>query len=107
MWSEEASLVLVFLYLNLMRLKAALSVDEVAFLRLREKENRMTDLLDEKQAGSEFNISHHSLRVSRSKGVLYGVPAPKFVRIGRKCFYKRETLEKWFAQFEEVEPEEK
>ncbi len=42
-----------------------------------------------------------ALRLSRVTGLLWGVPAPKFVKIGRSVRYRTDTLREWVAQFAE------
>ncbi|MEA3406409.1 MAG: DNA-binding protein [Pseudomonadota bacterium] len=58
--------------------------------------------LTEKQVQSEFGIPHNSLRASRTTGLLWGKKAPSFLKLSHKVLYKRETIEDWFNQFEEV-----
>ena len=44
-----------------------------------------------------------SVKVSRSSGELYGVPAPEHIKIGTKTIrYRVSTLLEWMAQFEET-----
>jgi hypothetical protein len=58
--------------------------------------------LSEKQVQAEFDIPHNSLRMGRATGILWSKPAPAYIKIGRKCLYKRETISAWFTQFTEV-----
>ena len=41
-----------------------------------------------------------TLKLSRVTGVLGGVQAPAFKKIGRKVVYSRTTLDQWLSQFE-------
>ena len=44
------------------------------------------------------SVSVSSLRKARSEGTIGGrTPAPPFVRIGGRVFYRREDLDKWVA----------
>jgi len=58
--------------------------------------------INEKQVSSENGVSHNSIRASRSTGLLWGQQAPTYLKIGTKVLYKREVIEAWFAQFEQV-----
>lgn len=58
--------------------------------------------LNEKQVQVEFGIPHNSLRTSRATGMLWGIQAPSYLKTHHKVLYKRETIEAWFKQFEEV-----
>ena len=53
-------------------------------------------LLDEKEAAQFLGVSLSYLRKARSEGSPGGrTPAPPFVRIGRRCLYRRADLEQW------------
>ena len=58
-------------------------------------------LFTSQEAANYLSVSEHTLRVSRVNsqseraGVLLGVKAPLFVRIGRSIRYKREDLDAW------------
>jgi hypothetical protein len=49
----------------------------------------------------------NSLRLSRTQGerggLLLGVPAPNFLKIGRSVRYKKEDLDNWLEQFAQEE----
>lgn len=61
----------------------------------------LADLLDNAPAAAFLHCSPHTLRLSRHTGRLFGVPAPAFLKMGRSVRYRRETLERWLAQFSE------
>ena len=51
-----------------------------------------------------LGVSPEMLRLSRHKGTLFkGVPAPKFIRMGRAIRYKRDELMRWLDAQEEFE----
>lgn len=59
-------------------------------------------LLDSKQASNYLGCGPNSLKVSRSSGILYGVRAPAYLKIGNKSIrYKISTLDEWLEQFTE------
>lgn len=58
-------------------------------------------LLTTGEAAKFLGYSPRSLNNSRVSGLLGGVPAPKFVKLGRAVRYKKDTLEKWVHQFDE------
>ena len=55
------------------------------------------------EAANYLKCSTHSLNMSRSTGLLFGQPAPAFVKVGRSIRYKPVTLLKWLNQFKETE----
>lgn len=58
-------------------------------------------LLDEKQTARYVGVSLSYLRKSRSEGAPGNrTPAPLFVRVGGRVFYKRTDLETWVAELE-------
>jgi len=63
----------------------------------------MNEFLSATDAAKYLGISEMSLRSARSKGVLAGVKPPAYIKRGMRVFYKKETLDKWLAQFEEQE----
>lgn len=65
-------------------------------------EKQLLTYLTEKQVQAQFGISHNSLRISRATGLLWGVQAPAYLKANHKVLYKRETIENWFKQFEEM-----
>ena len=40
-----------------------------------------------------------TLKISRVTGILLGVPAPAYRKLGRKVVYDRDTLQAWIDQF--------
>ena len=61
----------------------------------------LPDLLDNNEAAELVQCSPNYMRLSRHTGQLFGVPAPAFLKMGRKVRYRRETLLSWLAQFDE------
>lgn len=49
------------------------------------------------------NINANSLRASRVSGELWGRTAPGFIKVGRKVFYKPETIDAWLKELEETQ----
>ena len=68
----------------------------------RELENDPL-LLTTKEAARILNCAVITLHMSRTKGKLFGLPAPPFLKRGKngRVFYKHSTLEKFNAQFHE------
>ena len=52
------------------------------------------------EAANRFGIADTTLRISRTTGKLFGVDAPKHIKLGRTVRYRPEELESWLAQFE-------
>lgn len=58
-------------------------------------------LLSEKEAAVLLGVSLSFLRKSRSEGARKGrTEAPRFVRVGGRCLYRRADLEDWVAALE-------
>jgi hypothetical protein len=58
-------------------------------------------LLDEKQAARFLGVSLSYLRKSRSEGTPGGrTPAPPFVRVDGRVYYRRTDLEVWANELE-------
>ena len=62
-----------------------------------------TQHLSTLEAAELLNCSPHSLNQSRSNGLLFGQPAPLYIKIGKTVRYKRSTLIKWQNNFVETE----
>ncbi len=62
-----------------------------------------SELIDEKKAAKILDCAPSTLRKSRVTGVLFGKPAPPYVKRGRKVDYNVPTLHKFNAQFHEQE----
>ncbi len=61
-------------------------------------------LVDEKQASKILGVSLSFLRKGRSEGsVRNRTPAPKFVSVGGRCYYRVSDLENWVASLESRE----
>ena len=61
-------------------------------------------LYSERDAAGVLGISKFTLRNSRNTGVLLGVSAPPFVKMGTSVRYKGDTLREWREQFPEQLP---
>ena len=60
-------------------------------------------LVDKRNAARILGVSESYLDKSRCEGVLKGrTPAPKFVRVEGRVFYKRSTLTEWLESLEEM-----
>jgi predicted DNA-binding transcriptional regulator AlpA len=60
-------------------------------------------LLSSKQVAELINCSVYSVRISRSTGKLLGAEAPEHIKMGHLVRYRRDTIDDWVSQFEEVE----
>lgn len=49
------------------------------------------------QAAKYMNFAEITVRNSRVSGLLCGVPAPKFRKIGRKVVYFKKDIDDWLA----------
>jgi len=58
-------------------------------------------LYDTKQAANYLGFSDRTLSNSRSSGLLGGVKAPKYRKLGKSIRYERASLDAWLAQFQE------
>ena len=54
-------------------------------------------LLNEKDASQIIGASTPTLRKSRCTGTLFGIPAPKHLKIGRTIRYKTSDLNDWVS----------
>lgn len=61
-------------------------------------------LLTGRQAAELLNISEGTLRMSRYRGRLFGLPAPSWVRIGSAIRYRRDELCRWLDKNTTEEP---
>ncbi len=60
------------------------------------------DLVASKEAATFLGFAEVTLRNSRYTGILAGVPAPAFRKVGTKTVrYERATLTAWLEQFGE------
>lgn len=55
--------------------------------------------LDTHESAKELGFASITLRMSRVTGVLAGVPAPTYRKLGRKVVYDRVILDQWLEQF--------
>lgn len=58
-------------------------------------------LLNTRQAADYLGFSPITINNSRYTGLLGGVTAPGFVKMGKSVFYKPSTLDDWLSQFKE------
>lgn len=64
--------------------------------------NNVPDLVASKEAADYLGFAEVTLRNSRYTGMLAGVAAPAFRKVGTKTVrYERATLAAWLAQFGE------
>lgn len=66
-----------------------------------ETKAQVDHLLSEKQAALIVGCSPASLKQSRHSGVLFGVPAPPFLKMGRSARYRVSSLLHFVMQFTE------
>lgn len=57
--------------------------------------------LSNKEASQYIGCAPNSLKQSRVSGLLFGVPAPAFLKMGYNIRYKLTTLDDWLSQFTE------
>ena len=55
--------------------------------------------LDTHEAALLIGYKSTTLKLSRVTGILGGVPAPAYRKLGRKVVYDRVTLNEWLSQF--------
>jgi hypothetical protein len=60
-------------------------------------------LLSDVEAAKVLDSTSATLKQSRYTGVLYGRPAPKFIKMGRSAKYKLSTLLEFRDQFQEFQ----
>ena len=56
--------------------------------------------LDTHEASLLLGYKSSTLRISRVTGILGGVAAPAYRKLGRKVVYDRATLNEWLSQFQ-------
>jgi len=62
---------------------------------------QLPPLLTNSEAATLLGYAPRSLESARTSGLLGGVPAPKFIKIGRSVRYKRDTVIEWVNSFGE------
>lgn len=67
---------------------------------MNPKESIQTYLAN-KDAAKYLGFSPSTLNNSRYTGLLGGVKAPNFVKLGKTIRYKKPSLDKWLSQFKE------
>lgn len=55
-------------------------------------------LYSSKEASAFLGFKTDALRYIRSVGVMWGVQPPRFIKIGRRVFYKKAHLEDWIER---------
>lgn len=65
--------------------------------------NDFDPLLDDPEAALLLKTTAGNMKQSRYTGKLYGKPAPKFIKMGRRAKYRRSRLLQFIAQFEEFQ----
>lgn len=55
----------------------------------------MKKIYSSKETAEYLSIPEGTLRTSRSSGLLYSTPAPKFKKLGKKIFYLKTDLDAW------------
>ena len=73
--------------------------DSISDSRLLSHESRTTDLLKEQQAAEILGLKPGTIRNSRHTGMLAGVDAPPFLKMGRTIRYRLEDVLAWRDQF--------
>jgi hypothetical protein len=63
------------------------------------KQYVMSGLANTHECGDALGFASSTIRMSRVTGVLAGVPAPTYRKIGRKVVYDRVILDQWLEQF--------
>lgn len=68
---------------------------------MQQQKELIDNLLSNKHAAPILGTTPDALKISRCTGLLFGLPAPKYLKIGRTIRYKKSTLQAWLDQFEE------
>ena len=63
-----------------------------------EKPNFLTS----KQAAEYLGYSENTLRECRVKGILAGIKAPPYIKMGKRVEYSKEDLDNWRNQFKKI-----
>ena len=61
---------------------------------------RSNALMNTKQAAEYLGVSSYSMKLSRCTGLLCGVPAPTYRKMGRMVRYAPLAISAWLEQFE-------
>ncbi len=56
-------------------------------------------LLDDHEAGLKLSAAATTMRKSRCTGILFGQPAPRFLKMGKTIRYRESDLQAWLDQF--------
>ncbi len=59
------------------------------------------ELLTARQAARYLHCSPETLRKSRWTGLLFGRCCPRYIKLGRRVYYRRQTLDRFLDQFQE------
>ena len=60
-------------------------------------------LLTTEQVAALLDCCKQTIYQSRCSGKLFGVKAPRFLRKGKRVFYRQSTLEQFMANFQEYD----
>jgi hypothetical protein len=75
--------------------------NQILTLATIEKLKLLSEFNDSKKAAEFIGCAVQTLKQSRVTGQLFGLPAPRFVKLGRSVRYKQSTLQNWCNQFSE------
>ncbi len=67
---------------------------------MKQKDNQIK-LFDNKQAANYLGFSPTTLNNSRYTGLLGGVKAPPYRKLGKSIRYEQFALDTWLSQFQE------
>lgn len=70
----------------------------------KEVEITGLQLLSNKESSVYLGCAPTTLKQSRVTGLLFGMPAPAFLKMGYNVRYKLTTLDEWTSQFSETTP---
>lgn len=59
------------------------------------------DMLTARQAARYLRCSPRTLQISRRTGLLFGRSCPRYIKLGRRVYYRRQTLDRFLDQFQE------
>ena len=66
---------------------------------MSKKQYITTSVANTHECAGDLGFASSTIRMSRVTGILAGVPAPTYRKIGRKVVYDRVVLEEWLSQF--------
>lgn len=88
-----------------------LYVEELVFrsnlggMKQQDRRSKMPEftLRTNEEAAGILGISPVTMKISRSTGTLLGVPAPRFLKMGRLIRYEDIVLQDWIDQFRQLQ----